>query len=885
MAGGLAVYTVATQNYFHFAKTLMSSVAHHGWQADRYVIALDSAPQSPATFSELFSIVELLDLFPEPPKKSLFRYTALEMAASIKPLAMEYLFRAGYSKVIFLDADILVMGPADYIVSQLDHVDVLFTPHITAPLEDLLRPNDLDILRAGVANAGFFAARNGRCAERFLTWWQSKLATQCIVAPEQGLVAEQKWLELVPSLFPGVSVDRSPGLNVAYWNLPHRDVTKRRDTYFVGDSPVIFFHFSGVVPENPSILSRYETRFANGKMPLAIQGLLCEYVDLLRGNGLEEYQHRPYGFDFFSDNLTRIPPAVRKMYREYQSIQEAFGDDPFDVSRDPDFASTYNRSIRSDRPNLTWLAYEIYRGSKELSARFRHVPGLDTDDYLLWLSSVMASQYGLTETFLRPLRMHRPLQSSAVLGPALNRVRSLAKFTLVRAASYIERFDSSDGDRPSPTSSPGQALHQARAFRAWKKPLLNRLKGLLRRVPRLKTAGRSILDVIKSPPATVTKWIDPGLSTAGTTSQALSLVGPLHAQTGLGESARSTIRAATAAGFRVAALEVPASADSSRCEAVPPHIAPAPDMSCPVNIINVSAHFFHHVLLELGERFLEGKYNIAYWVWEMRYFPHAWKRWLPYVNEIWTPSTFSQDALARGAGVPVVRIPHCLHSETPTSIGRRELGLPETGFMFLSAVDFLSVPERKNPLGTVEAFLRAFGGNCTEAYLCLKLSNTGHRPDVMTQLEEMSNGCRSILLMRSALDRPSMNALINSCDAYISLHRSEGFGLPMAEAMALGKPVIATGWSGNMDFMHVGNSFPVRFDLVELTEDLDPFEKGHSWASPDLDHAALLMKDLVQNRDLAEHIGRKAAAHMVREFSPERVGQMIKARIELLPMK
>ena len=361
-------------------------------------------------------------------------------------------------------------------------------------------------------------------------------------------------------------------------------------------------------------------------------------------------------------------------------------------------------------------------------------------------------------------------------------------------------------------------------------------------------------------------------------------MGLLEAQTGLGESVRSTIRAATAAGFRVAAVNLNSRNSASEKEIVPKHVVPDHCMPCPVNIINVNGNFFHRVKLELGERFVQGRYNVAFWVWEMQYFPPSWRRWLPVLNEIWTPSTFSQEALSRGSDVPVVRIPHCVRPEAPAFIRRSDLGLPEQGFIFLYSMDFHSIAERKNPVGVVEAFIRAFGRNTPDVHLCLKLSSTEHRPDVMNCLDEMIRGCDRIHLMSRNLDRPSMDALINLCDSYISLHRSEGFGLPLAEAMALGKPVIATGWSGNMDFMNVGNSFPVRFELVELTEDVDPFEKGHSWASPDPNHAAQLMRDLVKDRDLADHIGRQARAHMQREFSPERVGQMIKARIDLLPL-
>jgi glycosyltransferase involved in cell wall biosynthesis len=884
MAREVAVYTVATQSYFHFAKTLMESIERHEWDVDAYVFLVDGDPRSPELQSDLFVTLSLDDLFTVPPKPRLFRYTAQEMSASIKPIAMEHLFRLGYGKVIFLDADTLVLGPVDTIVSRLDHAEVLLTPHITEPLVDASHPNELDIIRAGTMNSGFFAARICRGAEAFLKWWQGKLATQCIKAIEEGVHVEQKWLDLAPSLFPGVCIDRSPDLNVAYWNLAHREVTQTGGSYFVGDAPLIFFHFSGVLPENPTILSMYDGRFSAASLPPTVGTLLRYYIGRLKHNGLEEYRRRLYRYDFFSDRVTLIPPAVRKMYRDYEGIQKAFADDPFDESRDPGFAATYNRLLRTEGPPLTWLAYEIYRGSDELRRRFPLVPGLDTHDYLGWLSSVMAPQCGLSEAFLKPLRPPRPHPSASLLGPFLRTTRSLARQALIYARSSMDRFDPPHYDRTVGDSLASTIPQQARGFRGWMSQVLGRTASRIRRTPWMKRTGVAMLDSIQSPPMAVARRIDPLLSRATATPPGLRVVGMLHAQTGLGESARSTIRAATAAGLPVEPVNLNSLNHRSPDEKIPSHVPPDLCMPCPINVVNVNGNFFQHAKLVLGERFFEGRYNIAFWVWEMQYFPPSWRRWLPHVSEIWTPSTFSQDALSKGADVPVVRIPHCVSPQLPAHIGRSDLGLPEEGFIFLFSMDFHSIPERKNPVGVVEAFIRAFGRNTPGVYLCLKLSSAEHRPDVMKRLDQTIRGCGNIILKQDNLNRQSMNALIDSCDSYVSLHCSEGFGLPLAEAMALGKPVIATGWSGNMDFMNVGNSFPVRFELVELLEDVDPFEKGHSWAAADLDHAAQLMRDLVKDRDLADHIGRKARAHMLREFSTDRVGQTIKARIDLLPL-
>ena len=129
------------------------------------------------------------------------------------------------------------------------------------------------------------------------------------------------------------------------------------------------------------------------------------------------------------------------------------------------------------------------------------------------------------------------------------------------------------------------------------------------------------------------------------------------------------------------------------------------------------------------------------------------------------------------------------------------------------------------------------------------------------------------------MDRASLNSLMSNIDCYISLHRSEGFGLPIAEAMSLGKPVIATGWSGNMEFMNNSNSFPVKYELTEIPLQDGPYKNAGCWAEPDCDHAADLMTYVVENPDVAQEVGSLAKKKMLEEYSPEAIGSRMRDRL------
>jgi glycosyltransferase involved in cell wall biosynthesis len=201
--------------------------------------------------------------------------------------------------------------------------------------------------------------------------------------------------------------------------------------------------------------------------------------------------------------------------------------------------------------------------------------------------------------------------------------------------------------------------------------------------------------------------------------------------------------------------------------------------------------------------------------------------------------------------------------------------------VFLSVLDLASVVERKNPLAAIEAFRRAFPDGSSAALL-IKCAHSGNYPDEYRALQERLRGVSGIHLIDRMLPRPRLNGLIAACDAVLSLHRSEGFGLIAAEAMALGKPVVATGWSGNMDFMNSGNSCPVAFELVTLDQTFGAYPAGAQWAEPDVDHASQLMRRLVEDPACRREIGERARETMRTQFSPKVAGERYRNRLAFL---
>ena len=365
-------------------------------------------------------------------------------------------------------------------------------------------------------------------------------------------------------------------------------------------------------------------------------------------------------------------------------------------------------------------------------------------------------------------------------------------------------------------------------------------------------------------------------------SLGVNLAGHITGDFGLAEAARGTLRAMEAASIPVAVTDIKVggqpNSDSTYTDF-------SEDNPYPINIIQTNPNWVEQILAGyfpgIGSEYFKGKYNIGVWLWELPAFPDEWQWAFDLFDEIWTTSNFCAEAFAAVSRVPVIKIPVSLAFPQP-SLTRTDLKLPEDKFIFLFVFDFGSSFERKNPFATIEAFKQAFGQANEDVLLVLKFANSHYFPEKREQLKELTEGWPSIKFIDGHLKKEEIHGLVNSCDCYVSLHRAEGFGLTMSEAMYYGKPVIATAYSSNMEFMNVGNSYPVKYELVTTTEDCGAYPKGSVWAQPNSDHAASLMKYVFQNYEEAQQVGSQAAKEIKSLLSPRTVGKKIRSRLEFI---
>jgi len=302
----------------------------------------------------------------------------------------------------------------------------------------------------------------------------------------------------------------------------------------------------------------------------------------------------------------------------------------------------------------------------------------------------------------------------------------------------------------------------------------------------------------------------------------------------------------------------------------------------PINILQVNAHEVK-TFMKRGaiEKYFPHRYNIGFWAWELPKFPPEWMPAFKPFNEIWTYSNYCVESIAKVSSVPVIKMMPSIHLPIPT-LGREALNLPQDKFIFLFIFDFFSNIERKNPIATVRAFKEAFGENNPDVLLVIKCSNSQRFPGDRARLIEAIANSPSIKLIDGYLSKEKINALLYNCDCYVSLHRAEGFGLTMSEAMYYGKPVIATGYSSNIEFMNLGNSFLVDYETVEIAGNYGPYKKGDIWANPSSEHCAQLMQYVFNNYQKAQQVGARAAREIRSLLSPAARGQEIKKRLEYI---
>ncbi|MBB6332004.1 glycosyltransferase involved in cell wall biosynthesis [Chryseobacterium sediminis] len=305
----------------------------------------------------------------------------------------------------------------------------------------------------------------------------------------------------------------------------------------------------------------------------------------------------------------------------------------------------------------------------------------------------------------------------------------------------------------------------------------------------------------------------------------------------------------------------------------------------PINLVQVSAsvsemsNFFEY----FDYSFFERKYNILYMAWESETIPEDYLLNINLFDEVWTPSEYCKKCIEKYIASPVKVIPHPIDINLKPTEDSEALNFYNTDFFnFLFIFDYNSSIQRKNVLNLIKVFRETFDGKDNKAFLTIKTSKSDKFSLEKQQIKEAIGDSVKIKVVEKIFDKNALNYVISTCDSYISLHRSEGFGLTMAEAMYFGKPVIATGYSGNLQFMNAENSFLVNAEKVSYGSDDLNYDSNTIWSEPSLEEASIYLKKIYEGGDDVKAASDNARKTITSDFSLEGVGKLIRERSEEL---
>jgi len=838
----MQIITLATPATLPHARVLARSLERHAPDWPLEVLLLDAAAGASAHARasaaagasaaeaggslRVRSAAEVLDLDLAP---LIARHEPADLMTLLVPVLLRRYRARREGPVLHLPATSWVLSDLLPVERALATRSVLLVPRVSADLPgDHLGPSQPALERAGRIDDAVMAMDDTPDAEGFLDWWVKRVewALGSLDGRRRPARPEDRawlarYLELAPARFWTAVLD-DRGCNVSMWNLHAIELSEGAEGPVVdGQWPLRFMSLAGFDPDRPYQLAPEASRARVSRSPV-LRELLVRYAEELRSTGWHDLARR-------GDVGRRLPnglaydDAMQRLYARALAFGEQFGD-----IFGEEGAGAFTAWLEGPAP---WGAvqginrYVFYRVAAERPDVVRAYPDLDGPDgagYVDWCWTFGREETSIPDRFMPPAPDHHRPAAGAPAGSAATGAPAIS------AATGRPPGSAAAGPRPA-------ARHRA------------------------------------------------GGEPAGGEVPAVRVSGYLNNTLGLGAAARGYVRALSAAGVSVSTISVPL------------HHLTMPDGlgaeygrqgfdalshagGHAFEIVAVNADELPSFVERLGEEFFQGP-RIGIWGWETSSIPARWRRAFALVEEIWVYSHFMAANIASVAPVTVTVLPPPV--EAPATLAPPlRLGVPD-GFMFLFVFDYLSTIQRKNPLGLIEAFKRAFAPG-EGPQLLLKTINAPLRPLAEEAVLWAAEGRRDIHLADHSLDGSEMGRLMASCDCYVSLHRAEGFGLTLAEAMAIGKPVIGTRYSGNLDFMNEENSYLVDFTLAPVGPDCEIYPAEGEWAEPDLDHAARLMRAVWEAPREAAERGRLDQELVTRELSAMATGLRMRERLSEL---
>lgn len=773
------------------------------------------------------------------------RHSQAELIPLLVPRLLLSRCRGG-RRVLHLPATAWVLDALTPVADALRDHAVLLAPRRMdrMPIDGLL-PAAGELTRAGRVAPDFMGVDGSAAAVDFLRWWMDR-ADRIIGAaggdPPGHRPGTRHWayrsLELACARTDTATL-QDPGCRLSGWNLDeHRLSTEDGATLVDGSTRLRMLELAGFEPDHPWRLSRLSARIRVSRHPV-LRALLVRYAQELRDAGWGDVGHRRELGLKLANGLVFDAP-LQELFEVAHTLGSA-PDDPLTRAGTAAFmAWLTGPAVLGGRHGVNrYLHHRVLRERADVVAAFPDLDGAGGPGLVAW-----AHSSGISEMHIPPALLPSAPAEAAAL-ESMDADGSAACEALVATASAAPpRADlpgspAQPGGLPEPPAAgPVHATEPAQPTTAGPDhpaPIAVRVSGYMGHVLGLGAAARGYASALAAA----------GVATSTATVSLDHLRPPVELEDAYGRHAHADVLTGRPHGFE---------------------------------LICVNPDELPDFVARVGGEHLQG-IRIGVWGWETNSIPPRWGPAFSLVEEIWVYSRFVATNIGAVTDVPVVALPPPVTAPTEPAPPNR-LGLPD-GFLFLFVFDYSSTNQRKNPVGLIEAFKRAFRPD-EGPRLLIKTINAPLLPLSEEEVLWAAEGRPDIHIIDRSLTGAEKDALMAGCDCYVSLHRSEGFGLTMAEAMAIGKPVIATGYSGNMDFMNDVNSFLVEYTMTRVGPDCQIYPPDGEWAEPSVEHAAKLMRDVYTHpRDAATRAAR-ARDDIARTLSPQAAGAAMRRRLQEL---
>jgi glycosyltransferase involved in cell wall biosynthesis len=842
----MQVITLATPSTLPQARVLADSLRRHqpDWPLDILFVGREREADTGGKQPLLRSVADELDIDIE---SVIARYDEEDLIALLLPRVLRSYSARGAGPLLHLPPTAWVLGDLASVQASLATRSVLLVPRMTSDIpDDGLLPTCGQMERCGRMSETVLGVDGTAGADGFLVWWAAQVERTLgsLDGRRAGARSEDRpWLgrllELAPARF-ATAVLEDPGCNLSMWNLhTHTLQSTSEGTLVDGHWPLRWLDLPDFRPDRPHQLSAGASRVRISRSP-ALRELCLSYAGELERAGWSAVDRRQDIGRRLADGLV-YDDALDALRSRAEALGERY-DDLFGADGGKD-ARAFTNWLEGPAPAGAGYGvnrYVYYRVARERPDVMRAYPDLDGADgagYVDWCRVFGREEVSIPDRFMPP----EPGTAAAARLFAAAGVRSSQTSDLsasepvqgatAETAETIPAPARSASDPP--TSEPGVGAH---ATQNGAQPAV-RVTGYLSHTLGLGAAGRGYAQALQAAGVAV--------STASVPLHHLEL--PVELQDGYGRHGfEDVVHDGVHHGFEIVAVNA---------EELPSFVG------------------------RLGEDYFQGP-RIGIWGWETDTIPARWQRAFALVQEIWVYSRFMAQNIGAVAPVPTIALPPPVQAPAEPAAPQR-LDVPANGFLFLFVFDYLSTIQRKNPVGLIEAFKRAFAPG-EGPRLLLKTINGPLRPLAEEEVLWAAHGRPDIHVVDRSLGGAQLNGLMAACDCYVSLHRSEGFGLTMAEAMAIGKPTIGTGYSGNLDFMNAQNSYLVEYELGRVGPDCEIYPPEGTWARPSVEHAAELMRRVVERPDEAAAIAARAREDVARELSPQATGAAMRRRLEEL---